>query len=393
MHHAAIPKHYLEQELRGSLVADNSLKAFIIQEMHDGLWFWDLKQTDNLWISPEFWESLHFDPAQRPHSREALLNLLIEEDLSKAASLSFDMLDEQDFSYDQVLRFENNEGGITHFRCRGHLIRDNRGRPHRLLGVLRDLTSTASIESFKDAANFRATTRGAYRMHSDLQHFIYSMSHDMVSPLRTASAALAEVKYALDTGNLQDATELTEMCEASVQRMLVLLGDMRNYFLHAQPSESCHELISSKETAHAVVEDLRAVIDEYDAAVEIDCQHDIIGHPSQIRVVLQNFAQNAIKFGSLNGPVSVKISTTPLPGTAKIRLSVSDDGPGIPSHQLNGIFQPFARLHLRRDVPGSGLGLSICSKIAENHNADIGVETLPDGGCRFFLDIAGSHSS
>lgn len=387
------PKHYLEEELLDCLAAGNPVAKFVIEEGNDGLWYWDLTQPDNLWISADFWHALHVDPSVQPHTRQNILDVIIEDDLPKAASLALDELAQDEFGYDQVLRFENKEGGITHFRCRGLLIRDKNGAPHRMLGVFRDLTSTASLEAFKDAANFGRSLHGAHRINSDLQHFIYSMSHDMVSPLQTASSALIEVQHAIAAGQLDDARELTEMCDASVQRMLALLSDMRSYFLYAECTDNSFQPVSAHDTAHAVANDLRNLIEEKQAKIEIDCKHHVIAQPSQLRVVMQNFIQNAIKFGSLNGPVKVNVKTEDLPESGKVRLSVTDNGPGIPEHRLSGVFQPFTRLHLRRDVPGSGLGLSICRKIAENHSAEIGAETLVEGGCRFFLDIVGRQSS
>lgn len=393
MLHTTPPKHHLEEELLACLAAENPVAKFVIDEGNDGLWYWDLKAPDNLWISDDFWHALHFDPAEQPHTRQTVLDVVLDEDLSKAASLSIDELATSAHGYDQVLRFANKEGGITHFRCRGMITRDSDGTPHRMLGVLRDLTSTSSVEAFKDAAISGQKRNGENRINSDLQHFIYSMSHDMASPLQTTSSALVEVQHAISDGNLQDARELTEMCDASIKRMLVLLSDMRSYFLHAECTDDSFQPVSCSEAATAVCNDLRSLIEEKQATIEIDCKHHIIAQPSQLRVVLQNFIQNAIKFGSLNGPVTVKIKTEDLPKAGIIRLSVSDNGPGIPPHQLSGVFQPFTRLHLRRDVPGSGLGLSICRKIAENHGAEIGAEALVDGGSRFYLDIVGRQSS
>ncbi|HMG14656.1 MAG TPA: ATP-binding protein [Saprospiraceae bacterium] len=73
----------------------------------------------------------------------------------------------------------------------------------------------------------------------------------------------------------------------------------------------------------------------------------------------------------------------------KIKLSVIDNGPGIPAEYLNKVFEKFFRVPSgdRHDIKGYGLGLSYSYKIMQQHKGSITVENLKDAGCKFTLSF------
>ena len=72
-----------------------------------------------------------------------------------------------------------------------------------------------------------------------------------------------------------------------------------------------------------------------------------------------------------------------------VRLTVDDDGVGIPAHERTRVFERFARLDEARatDAGGTGLGLAIAQDIVERHGGTIGVETSPLGGARLVVHL------
>ena len=73
-----------------------------------------------------------------------------------------------------------------------------------------------------------------------------------------------------------------------------------------------------------------------------------------------------------------------------IRISVSDDGPGIPSEILQNIFQPFFTTKKRKGDQGMGLGLSVSRSLARSMGGDIIVETEVGKGTTFILTLPGN---
>jgi len=101
------------------------------------------------------------------------------------------------------------------------------------------------------------------------------------------------------------------------------------------------------------------------------------GWDAGLRMLVGNLVQNAVRHGGPDGRVDVTLTDGPLP-----RLTVDDDGPGIPEDQRGRIFEPFTRLD-SVSSPGSGLGLALVAQQAERHGAQVAVEDSPLGGSRF----------
>jgi signal transduction histidine kinase len=108
------------------------------------------------------------------------------------------------------------------------------------------------------------------------------------------------------------------------------------------------------------------------------------GDTGLIRVVLQNLVSNAIKFVALgSGPVILICDESDVPEWW--RLTVRDNGIGIPEQALASLFTPFTRLNTRDNYAGTGLGLATCKRVAEMHGGRMEVTSVPGRGSRFTL--------
>jgi two-component system sensor histidine kinase BaeS len=104
--------------------------------------------------------------------------------------------------------------------------------------------------------------------------------------------------------------------------------------------------------------------------------------PLRLAQVVGNLLSNAIKYTPAGGTVSVAAEIT----KGKIRITVSDTGPGIPSEELDKIFTPFYRSpHERRIAQGMGLGLSIARDLVDAHEGQLEVQSQPGLGSQFTI--------
>jgi|GEM_PF-1966282 len=112
---------------------------------------------------------------------------------------------------------------------------------------------------------------------------------------------------------------------------------------------------------------------------------------TRARQVILNLLSNAVKYNSLNG--SISITTHLLDDGDRVRLTVSDTGPGIPLEKQGDMFKPFNRLGAETsDIEGTGIGLSITRQLIRLMGGEISFVSVPGKGSAFSLDFL-THTS
>jgi two-component system sensor histidine kinase VicK len=111
----------------------------------------------------------------------------------------------------------------------------------------------------------------------------------------------------------------------------------------------------------------------------------VVADPGQLRQVLSNLIENAVKYSPDGGRITVALR----PGNRHIRFAVSDRGLGIPPSEQRKIFEKFYRLDpdMTRGVGGTGLGLYICRELVRRVDGRIWVESEDGKGSTFFVEI------
>jgi signal transduction histidine kinase len=110
----------------------------------------------------------------------------------------------------------------------------------------------------------------------------------------------------------------------------------------------------------------------------------VAADPDRIALVLSNLVSNAIRHTPAGGVVT--LTAAPEPGSAAVRLEVADTGEGIPREYLDRIFERFFSVPGRR-AGGVGLGLYLVREIVQAHGGEVGVESQPGQGARFWFSL------
>lgn len=138
--------HYLRDELY-SLVANRpEIFEFLQSGSLDGLWYWDIEDPQHEWMNARFWELLGHDPSEKKHLASEWQDLIHPEDLAESLENFRKHCEDPSHPYDQVVRYRHRDGSTVWVRCRGVAVRDDDGRPVRMLGAHNDLTPLKQLE-------------------------------------------------------------------------------------------------------------------------------------------------------------------------------------------------------------------------------------------------------
>jgi light-regulated signal transduction histidine kinase (bacteriophytochrome) len=141
-----------------------------------------------------------------------------------------------------------------------------------------------------------------------------------------------------------------------------------------------------------ILQNLRLWIEETGAQVSVDPLPQVTADTSQLGQVFQNLIENALKFRRENEPPKIHVAAEEKDG--QWIFQVCDNGIGIEPIFYELIFQPFKRLHARRDrYPGTGIGLAIVKRIVERHHGRVWVESQSKKGTTFYFTLPQSPKS
>jgi len=225
------------------------------------------------------------------------------------------------------------------------------------------------------------------RSNRDLEHFAYIASHDLQAPLRNVRQGLELLdEHLLATVGSRfddEAEELRGLVVAAVSRMEELIQGLLMYSRVQRGSSPSRRVVDLAELADEVVKQLRLDLDEAGAIVVTDDLPAVLADPVQLRQVLQNLIQNAVKYHAPGRQPKIVITARGIDG--QWAISVADNGIGVNSSLHERIFELFRRGH--PDYEGVGLGLSIAQRIVERHGGRIWVNSEPNEGATFTFTL------
>ncbi|MDB5245729.1 MAG: hypothetical protein JWQ40_123 [Segetibacter sp.] len=231
------------------------------------------------------------------------------------------------------------------------------------------------------------------KTNNQLKEFAYAASHDLQEPLRKITTFINMITE-VEKDELTDKSKIIfHKVICASERMNLLISDL---FVLSQISnyDDSIEETDLNVILEKVTEDLSLEIEQSKAIIHKSNLSTIHGITRQIQQLFQNLLSNAIKYAKKEvAPVIyikhelVKPNEQLLddlePLTAYHKISFVDNGIGFNQEYSQKIFQMFYRLHGRSEYSGTGIGLAICKRIAENHKGIIKVESEEGTGSRF----------
>jgi PAS domain S-box-containing protein len=269
-------------------------------------------------------------------------------------------------------------------RNTGKIELTSEGTVHRILGALQDVTEIRSTEE-----KLRQLINELEVKNRELESFNYVASHDLKEPLRKIQNFIDRIRNSSD----DDITDFLEKIDDAAWRMSKLIDSILTLSQASNADVVFVDVDLNKVLEHCF-SDLEIKIKETKAQIVAEKLPTIKGSDLQMVQVFSNLLGNALKFCDRTPIVNISCKRTlgsqihnddVRRATEYWQLSISDNGIGFDTKHREQIFEPFKRLHTKREYSGTGIGLSIVKKIIERHHGFIEADSVKGKGTTFYL--------
>lgn len=224
------------------------------------------------------------------------------------------------------------------------------------------------------------------RRNQDLKAFVYLMAHDLRAPARgvegLGEALLEDYGHALP----EDGREMVRRMVGAARDMGQLM-DVVLDFAKLEPEAPILTAVSLEEVIQDTLERIGPELKRSGGRVQVSPPPwpAVLGSSQLLVTVFQNLLLNALKYVSPGQAPRVALAWET--SSALCRVSVQDNGIGIPEEKLEFIFSPFRRLHSTEEYPGIGLGLTAARRMVELMHGRLWAESRLGEGSIFYVEL------
>lgn len=365
-----IETRLLERELLFTQFADN---------MRDCFWITVPGGTRHLYISPAY-EQLYGTPVKEAYERPlSFIEAIVPED--RPRMIDFINRDRerdpsQTFSSDIEFRIRRSDGEIRWLWTRAFPTFDENGNLYQVCGITHDITE-------KKEADRRVA------------EFYSVVSHELRTPLTSIRAALGLIEGGITGTVTEETLELVSIARSESDRLIRLINDILDMRkMEAGKLQLSITPLAAQDIVAPTLGAMRGFAQEHDVELVswVDEEREFLGDYDRVVQVLTNLLSNAIKFSPSKSEVNVSVQAAP---NDRIRFSVADQGPGIPSQHAHKLFELFQQLDSSdsRARGGTGLGLAISKAIVERLAGEIGFDSQVGKGSTFWFELPLALSS
>lgn len=216
--------------------------------------------------------------------------------------------------------------------------------------------------------------------------FVANVSHELRTPLTAIKGFSDTVAQDFAAARTEDVGFCLSAIQRNVDRLMSLVQDLLDLSALESGVAIEKQWVDTAEITTRVVSPLQALAKSKNQEIKTEfLAKQVFADPGRLEQVLTNLIQNAIKYVQVGGEIKVQWEHL----EKSVRLSVLDNGPGIPHESQARLFERFYRVDKARsrEQGGTGLGLAIVKHILQRHGGSARVESAPGKGTQFTCEF------
>lgn len=293
-------------------------------------------------------------------------------------------------SYSYEDRYKKRDGNIGWYHVRLDSIKDEKGQVTGLCISVNDTTryrsAQAEIKAMNDSLEKKVKERTAEleNANKELEAFTYSVSHDLMAPLRIidgfSQVLLDDYRNKLD----EDGLQTLQVIKRNATRMGELVNDLLN-LARLGRANLVKRNVNMNDVVASVIDEMRFSTNKLEAKIKLqdlkpaDCDHVLI------KQVWANLLSNAIKYSKYREAPLIEIGCLEQKGQTV--YFIKDNGVGFDLQYAGKLFGVFQRLHKPTEFPGTGVGLAIVHRIITRHGGKVWADAKIDDGAVFYFTL------
>lgn len=351
-------------------------------------WQWDLESKEIV-FSDNHYRLLGCAPQSFEASLENFIDFVHPEDKHILIQKRNKILSGGALASPAFFRIIKKNGDLRYFKSVGKVLTDIHGKK-MFIGINRDVT----IQYLRSRA-LEERNHQLEQSNKELASFNHIASHDLQEPLRKIQTFISRI-FEKEMDHLSESgKEYFNRIQSAAARMRVLIDDL---LLFSRTNKA--EKVFEREDLNLLLENVKIemaeVIEEKNVIIEYDELPVLNVISFQIKQLFINLIGNSIKYSKKDIPPLINIHCTVVVASEEpllksesykkyYKITFTDNGIGFDQQHADNIFILFHRLHHLTEYSGTGIGLSICKKIVENHHGFIFAESKPDEGSTFIV--------